>query len=168
MATAPVFVPSSSHILPAKVTDTAPFEEFIPMSHYDSDIHSDSTSLVQQHISKFSRVPGASNIVKHGCVERPSFDKHITSLPEFPSPIQSIGNPKLIWNNSSTIDPIETQWQHIFQERAQSSAIPTDFPLYDPFNSGAVLNILPFKMSSNEFGSKKNISEVFIYVFGNL
>lgn len=70
-----------------------------------------------------------------GPVQRPN-----TSFSPAPGP-RCIRRPS---PTNSTLD--ESQWKYPCRE---SSSIPDDFPLYDPFNSGASLNISPSSLLTN-------------------
>jgi hypothetical protein len=114
LATAPAFVPSSSLLIP---NDVLPLEQPSSSLYWDPNSCLIPPGPVQRPTSSFSPAPGPR------CIRRPSPEPSTTSFPAY-SPM----NYTSTWNDTS-----ETQWKY------PTSTIPNDFPLYDPFNSGAGL-----------------------------
>lgn len=52
-------------------------------------------------------------------------------------------------NDKPIIDSKESLWQYPDQQNYQTSNIPNDFPLYDPFNSGTGLPLMSSAICSN-------------------
>ncbi len=63
----------------------------------------------------------------------------------------TIGNSNSTWNDTSERNSKDPQWKYPYEEQPQPSTIPNDFPLYDPFNSGAGLTIAPSSLLTNGF-----------------
>ena len=66
------------------------------------------------------------------------------------------------WSETTTQNTDESQWKY---SSGESSTIPDDFPLYDPFNSGTGLTISPSSLLTNGFQSmsKKRLKYLFIF-----
>ena len=53
----------------------------------------------------------------------------------------AVGSSTSTWNDTSVTDTHESQWKYPQEQQLGSSTTTTDFPLYDPFHSGAGLTI---------------------------
>jgi hypothetical protein len=62
----------------------------------------------------------------------------------------TVGNSNSTWNDTSRSNSNESQWKYPYEEQLQTSTIPNDFPLYDPFNSGAGITIPPSTLITND------------------
>jgi hypothetical protein len=70
----------------------------------------------------------------------------------------TVGHVTSTWNeNTSGRNSTESQWKYPYEEELQTSTIPDDFPLYDPFNSGASLTIGPSTLLTNGFEGIENL-----------
>jgi hypothetical protein len=53
----------------------------------------------------------------------------------------AVGSSTSAWNDTSVTNTHESQWNYPQEQQIGSSTTTTDFPLYDPFHSGAGLTI---------------------------
>ncbi|CAF1148865.1 unnamed protein product [Rotaria sordida] len=154
LATAPVFVPSSSRLFPNKVNDVLLLDNSSSSSSYlDSNSYLIPSSSLQESIPSFSPAPGPLNKTKSRCIQRPSSEPRSTSFLNYSSinNNNNISNLNSTWNDTSIINSNESQWIYSDKEKFQTSTIPNDFPLYDPFNSGAGLTLLSSTLPINDF-----------------
>ncbi|CAF0737080.1 unnamed protein product [Adineta steineri] len=103
---------------------------------------------VQRPSPSFSPAPGAVNNTTSRCIQRPSPEPRSCSANNVPFPLYSpmnyaAGSSTSTWNDTPITNTHESQWNYPQEQQQQigSSITSTDFPLYDPFHSGAVLNI---------------------------
>ncbi len=145
LATAPAFVPSSSLLIPNKTNDVLPIEQPSSSLYWDPDSYLLPPGPVQRPTSSFSPAPGPR------CIRRPSPEQSTTSFPVYSPMNYTIGNSTSAWNDTSERNSNETQWKYPYEEQLETSTIPNDFPLYDPFNSGAGITIPPSTILTNGF-----------------
>ncbi|CAF0953845.1 unnamed protein product [Adineta steineri] len=119
LATASVFIPSSFLVLQNKTNDILPIEDIT--SFYWNSNDSRSSNPVQQ----------------------PSSELRATAIFPAYSPMNyAMDNSNSTWNDILVTTSNEFQWEYSHDEQQpQTSTIPNDFPLYDPFNSNTGLNI---------------------------
>ncbi|CAF2935165.1 unnamed protein product [Rotaria sp. Silwood2] len=158
LATAPTFVPSSSRLFPNKVNDVLLLDEPSSSSYLDSNSYLLPSSSLQQPNPSFSPAPGPLNKTKSRCIQRPSSEPRSTSSPLYSAINDNISKLTSTWNDTSVINSNESQWIYTDKEKFQTSAIPNDFPLYDPFNSGAGLTILSSTLPTN--GSEEHLDDL--------
>ncbi|UJR20533.1 hypothetical protein I4U23_023660 [Adineta vaga] len=155
LATAPVFIPSSSLIKPNSIDDIVPLEEPTSSPSTSSlywnpnDYHP--PGPVQRPISSFLPSPGPLQSTISRCIQRPSSEPRTTTLFPTYSPMNyTISTATSAWNDLPNTNSNQTQWKYPNDEQYQTSTtIPNDFPLYDPFNSGAALNIPSSSLLTN-------------------
>jgi hypothetical protein len=94
---------------------------------------------VQRPISSFSPAPGSLNPTTSRCIQRPSSEPRTTPFPVYSPMNYTVDNPTSTWNDTPITN--SNEWKYPHEEQFQTSTIPNDFPLYDPFNSGARLTI---------------------------
>ena len=136
LATAPVFVPSSSLLIPKQIDDLLPVEQPTSSLYWDPNGYPIPPGPVQRPNPTFSPAPGPR------CIRRPSPEPFPTY-----SPLNyTMGNTTSERNSNNN-----SQWKYPYEEQLPTSTIPNDFPLYDPFNSGAGLTISPSSLLSNDF-----------------
>ena len=151
LATAPAFVPSASLLIPNQ-TNNLPSREQPTSSSSSSSLYwsRDGYLLppgpVQRPSSAFSPAPGPR------CIRRPSPEPPTTSFPTYSPLNYTLANPTSTWNETREKNSKESQWKYPYEEpqlTTTTSTIPDDFPLYDPFNSGAGLTIPPSLLLNN-------------------
>jgi hypothetical protein len=145
LATAPVFVPSSSLLIPNQTNDLLPIEQPTSSLYWDPNGYLIPPGPVQRPNSSFSPAPGPR------CIRRPSSDSSTNSFPTYSPLNYTIGNSNSTWNDTSERNSKDPQWKYPYEEQPQPPTIPNDFPLYDPFNSGAGLTIAPSSLLTNGF-----------------
>ena len=104
---------------------------------------------VQRPNPSFSPAPGpVNNITTSRCIQRPSPEPRSCSANSVPFPLYSpmnyaVGNSTSPWNDTPVANTHESQWNYSQEQQQQlgSATSVTDFPLYDPFHSGAGLTI---------------------------
>lgn len=143
LATAPAFVPSASLLIPNQTNNLPSREQ--PTSSSSSSLYwsRDGYLLppgpVQRPSSAFSPAPGPR------CIRRPSPEPPTTPFPTYSPLNYTLANPTSTWNETTENNSKESQWKYSYEEpqltTTTTSTIPDDFPLYDPFNSGAGLTI---------------------------
>ncbi len=151
LATTPAFVPSSSLLISNKTNDVLPLEQPSSSSsslYWDPDGYLLPPGPVQR---PFSPAPGPR------CIRRPSPEPSTTSFPIYSPMNYTIGNSNSTWNDTSGRNSNESQWKYPYEEQLQTSTISNDFPLYDPFNSGAGLTIPPSTLLTNGFEGILNL-----------
>lgn len=149
LATAPVFVPSSTFIKPNCVNDTLTLEKPSSSSLYWNPNEYHSPGPVQRPIAPFLPAPGPLSTTASRCIQRPSSDLRTASnFPEYSPMNYTIGNSTSTWNDLSGTNANQAPWKCMNNEKQ----IQNDFPLYDPFNSGAALNIPPSNLLNNCIG----------------
>ncbi len=141
LATAPVFVPSSSLLISKQTNDLLSIEQPTSSLYWDPNGYLIPPGPVQRPNSSFSPAPGPR------CIRRPSPE----SLSTYSPLNYTMGNSTSTWNETSERNPNDSQWKYPYEEQPQTSNIPNDFPLYDPFNSGASLTIAPSSLLTNDF-----------------
>ncbi|CAM2725264.1 unnamed protein product [Rotaria socialis] len=125
LATAPAFVPSSSLLFPSKVDNTLRSRPL------------------------FSPAPGPTNAKISRCIQRPSTETCNNSVLLHSLITEHVDNFNSTWTDSPVVNSTESKWNYSDREKLQISTTSNNFPLYDPFNSGAKLNILPSMSSTN-------------------
>jgi hypothetical protein len=148
LATAPAFVPSSSLLISNKTNDVLPLDQPTSSLYWDPDGYLIPPGPVQRPSSSFSPAPGPR------CIRRPSPESSTSSFPAYSPMNYTIGNSTSTWNDTSIKDSNESQWKYPYEEeqqQLQTSTIPNDFPLYDPFNSGAGITIPPSTLITSGF-----------------
>ncbi|CAF1165134.1 unnamed protein product [Rotaria magnacalcarata] len=150
LATAPVFVPSSSLLFPSNVDNTLVLYEPLPMSYSDATSYPLSSNSVQRSRPLFSPAPGSANAKISRCIQRPSTETCNNSVPLYSLMIEHVDNFNSTWTDSPIVNSIESKWNYSDREKLEISTTSNNFPLYDPFNSGAELNILPSMSPTNE------------------
>lgn len=122
-------LPSSTSIQPSLLSSAAP-------------------GPVQRPQSSFSPAPGTINNTTSRCIQRPSPDSRSSSISNASYstyfPINYTGNPTTSgWSEPTIPNTHESQWSYAQDEQQQFglSSNSNDFPLYDPFHSGAGLTI---------------------------
>ena len=102
---------------------------------------------VQRPNSSFSSAPGpVNNTTTSRCIQRPSPEPRSCSSNSVPFPLYSpmnyaVGNSKSTWADTSGTNTHGSQWNYPQEQQLGPSTPATDFPLYDPFHSGATLTI---------------------------
>ncbi|CAF0844840.1 unnamed protein product [Adineta ricciae] len=155
LATAPVFVPSSTLIKPNRVNDTLSLEEPSSSSLYWNPNEYHPPGPVQRPIASFLPAPGPLSTTASRCIQRPSSDSRTaTNFPEYSPMNYTVGNSTSTWNDLPGTNTNQTPWKYSDNEKQYqtSTTIQNDFPLYDPFNSGAALNIPPSNLLNNCIG----------------
>lgn len=117
LATAPVFVPSSSLAPPKTNNDPAPSTLF-----YNPPDHP---------LPSFSPAPGPLQVTMSRCIQRPTSEPRTT--PSFST----------YFPMNYTVGHVTASWNDTRDEPSRPATIPDDYPLYDPFKSGAALTIPP-------------------------
>lgn len=146
LATAPAFVPSTSLVIPNPTNNLLSLEPPPPTSSSSSLYWSRDGYLlppgpVQRPSSTFSPAPGPR------CIRRPSPEPPTTSFPTYSPMNYTLANPTATWNETSEKkNNNESQWKYPYDETQTTTE---DFPLYDPFNSGAGLTIPPSLLLNN-------------------
>ncbi|CAF1187855.1 unnamed protein product [Rotaria sp. Silwood1] len=151
LATTPPFIPSSSRLLSNKVNDVLLLDGSPSSSYLDSNSYLLPSSSLQHSIPTFSPAPGPLNKTKSRCIQRPSSEPRSTSSSLYSSINDNVSNLTSTWNDTPITNSNESQWIYSDKEQFQTSTIPNDFPLYDPFNSGAGFAILPSTLPTNVF-----------------
>ncbi|CAF3974226.1 unnamed protein product [Adineta steineri] len=142
LATAPVFIPSSSLVQPNKTNDILPIEDTTPSSSCWNSNDYRSSNPVQRPISSFLPAPGPPNTTISRCIRRPSTELRTTTFPTYSPMNYARDNSNSTWNDIPVTNSNQFQWEYSHDEQQpQTSTIPNDFPLYDPFNSNTGLNI---------------------------
>ncbi|UJR29165.1 hypothetical protein I4U23_010379 [Adineta vaga] len=136
----------------------------LPPSSQSSIIPSSLPGPVQRPSSSFSPAPGS--VTTSRCIQRPSPEprSYSTNNISFPlySPMNYAANTSTSpWNDTPVTNTHDSQWSYSQEQQLplNSSATPTDFPLYDPFHSGASLTI-PSTIQTNSLSN--GFSEHFI------
>ncbi len=150
LATAPVFVPSSSLV---KSKEILPLESPSSSLYWNPDGYPLPPGPVQRPRSSFSPAPGAR------CIRRPSPELSITAFPGYSPMTYTVANVTSTWNETSGSNSTESHWKHPYEEPLSTSTTTTDFPLYDPFNSGAGLTLPPSTLLTNGFDGRPLLSE---------
>lgn len=103
---------------------------------------------VQRPNSSFSPAPGAvNNTTASRCIQRPSPEPRSCSTNSVPFPLYSpmnyaVGNSNSTWSETPATNTHESQWNYPQEQQQLGPSTPAnDFPLYDPFHSGATLTI---------------------------
>lgn len=103
---------------------------------------------VQRPNSSFSPAPGPvnNNTTTSRCIQRPSPEPRSCSTNSVPFPLYSpmnyaVGNSNPTWTDTSGTNTHGSQWNFPQEQQLGPSTPATDFPLYDPFHSGATLTI---------------------------
>ena len=117
---------------------------------------------VQRPTPSFSPAPGTVNNTTSRCIQRPSPEPRSCSTHSVPFPLYSpmnyaVGSSTSAWNDIPVTNTHEPQWGYSQEEPQQligSSRNSTDFPLYDPFHSGAGLTIPSTTLLTNGFSGK--------------
>jgi hypothetical protein len=128
-----------------------PNNYLIPPLSQSTTIPSTIPGPVQRPNSSFSAAPGTVNNTTSRCIQRPSPEPRSCSTNSVPFPLYSpmnyaVGSSNSGWNDTPVTNTHESQWGYTQEQQQQqqqlgSSTTPTDFPLYDPFHSGAGLTI---------------------------
>ncbi|CAF3414133.1 unnamed protein product [Rotaria socialis] len=160
LATAPAFVPSSSLLFPSKVDNTLVPYEPLPMSYSDATNYPLSSNFVQRSRPLFSPAPGPTNAKISRCIQRPSTETCNNSVLLHSLITEHVDNFNSTWTDSPVVNSTESKWNYSDREKLQISTTSNNFPLYDPFNSGAKLNILPSMSSTN--GLEKYLDDLHI------
>jgi len=177
-------IPSSSSILSEGLPSSIywdPNSYLLPPSTQSTIIPSTVPGPVQRPNASFSPAPGTvNNTTTSRCIQRPSPEPRSCSTNSAPFPLYSpmnyaVGSSTSPWNDPSVTNTHDSQWNYP-QEQQQlgSSTTTTDFPLYDPFHSGAGLTIpstTQTTLLTNGFSGKLvriNNLFLFIYSFCNL
>ena len=148
LATAPAFVPSGSLMNP---NNPLPVEQPNASLYWNRDgyLLPPPPGPVQRPNSAFSAAPGPR------CIRRPSPEPPTTAFPTYSPLNYTVGNSTSNWNETSERNSKESQWKYPYEEQQQpppplsTTTIHDDFPLYDPFNSGAGLTISPSLLLNN-------------------
>jgi hypothetical protein len=136
-----------------------PNSYLLPGSSQSTIIPSAVPGPVQRPNPSFSPAPGTvNNTTTSRCIQRPSPEPRSCSANSVPFPLYSpmnyaVGNSTSPWNDTPVANTHESQWNYSQdQQQLGSSTGVTDFPLYDPFHSGAgltngfsgkLINIIP-------------------------
>ena len=116
---------------------------------------------VQRPTPSFSPAPGTmNNTTTSRIIQRPSPEPRACSTTSVPFPLYSpmnyaASNPTSTWNDTSVTNKHESQWNYPQEQQIGSSSTTNDFPLYDPFHSGAGLTIpstIQTPLLTNGFG----------------
>jgi hypothetical protein len=147
-------IPSSSSILSEGLSSSLYWEPnnyLLPSLSQSTIIPSTIPGPVQRPNQSFSSAPGTVNNTTSRCIQRPSPEPRSCSSNSVPFPLYSpmnyaVGSSTSGWNDTPVTNTHESQWsysQELQQQQQQlgSSQTSTDFPLYDPFHSGAGLTI---------------------------
>jgi hypothetical protein len=147
-------IPSSSSIrsegLPSSIY-WDPNSYLLPPSTQSTIIPSIVPGPVQRPNTSFSPAPGTvHNTTTSRCIQRPSPEPRSCSTNSAPFPLYSpmnyaVGSSTSPWNDTPVTNTHDSQWNYPQEQQQQqqigSSTTTTDFPLYDPFHSGAGLTI---------------------------
>ncbi|CAF1522707.1 unnamed protein product [Adineta ricciae] len=167
-------VPSPSSSLTAPITSNGtstippsslywdPNDYLLPQPSQSSIIPPPAPGPVQRPSPSFSPAPGSINNTSSRCIQRPSPEPWSYSTNNVPFPLYSPMNyaasgSTSAWNDTSVTNTHDSQWNYPQEQSLplQSSTASNDFPLYDPFHSGASLTIpsstTPTNLLSNGF-----------------
>ena len=118
---------------------------------------------VQRPQASFSPAPGTLNHTTSRCIQRPSPEPRSsssTSAAPFPLyfPMNYAGTSKSSAWNEATVATVAHEPQWTYPQEAQQAfglaSDATDFPLYDPFHSGAGLPRPPSSLLTNGFAGR--------------
>lgn len=141
----------------------------LPSSSQSTIIPSAAPGPVQRPSLSFSPAPGTVHNTTSRCIQRPSPEPRSSSSStnNIPFPLYSpmnyaAGSSTSAWNDTPVTNTHESQWNYSQEQQQQqaqlgSSTTPTDFPLYDPFHSGAGLAISSTTQTTllpNEFSGR--------------
>ncbi|CAF3466512.1 unnamed protein product [Rotaria sp. Silwood1] len=149
-------IPPSSSILSEGLSSSSMYWDpngfLLPPPSQSIIIPSTAPGPVQRPNSSFSPAPGTVNNTTSRCIQRPSPEPRSCSTNPAPFPLYSpmnyaVGNSSSTWNDTPVTNTNESHWnypqdhQQQQQQQLGLSTTPTDFPLYDPFHSGAGLKL---------------------------
>jgi hypothetical protein len=155
LATTPAFVPSSSLLKSNQINDTLPLENPSSSLYWDPNGYLLPPGPVQRPISSFSPAPGPLSTTTSRCIQRPSSEPRTTSFPAYSPMNYTVDNSTSTWNDPLTTN--SNEWKYPHEEQFQTT---NDFPLYDPFNSGAGLTIPSSTLLTNGFEGLEHFGDL--------
>ena len=151
VATAPDFIPSSSLRIPDKINDDSPLDQLSSSSYWDPNGYLLPSNSVQRTNTSFSPAPGSPSRTTSRCIRRPPSKPHTSSFSRYLSTNPNTNGLTSTPNDMSMINSNQSECKSFDEKRFEISNISNDFPLYDPFNSGARLTISTSKLPVNGF-----------------
>ena len=171
LATTPAYVPSFKHSSSASVTSnplnravaSMPLEDMSSSISWDPNnyFHSTSSSSPPQltlvpgpvqrpnssHVSALT-VGGTMN---SRCIQRPSSESRTSSFSLHSALDYAQDDSTSIWNQPCPTNTHESLWKYSHEPHHDVASTLDDFPLYDPFNSGAGLTIPSSTLLTGDF-----------------
>lgn len=170
-------IPSSLSILSEGMSSSSMYWDpngfLLPSPSQSIIIPSAVPGPVQRPSPSFSPAPGTVNNTASRCIQRPSPEPRSCSTHSAPFPLYSPMNyavgSSTSWNDTPVMNANDTHWNYTQEQQHQLglSSSSTDFPLYDPFHSGAGISLTSTSenlLLTNGF-SGRSLAKSYFHVF---